>query len=159
MKILGRAPKRFLVALLNSRFHILASVRCIYLFHNPLSILLMYFKRQNPESLKVKLKNGIILHLSQDSSDIVTVYLIFCRRDYGLIMKGSTVVDIGANIGLYSVYAAMNGAAAVYAYEPCTESYGLLEKNISENGFNEIIKPVNAVVMGKSSVPVLFPRK
>jgi FkbM family methyltransferase len=53
----------------------------------------------------------------------------------------------------------MNGAKIVYAYEPCEESYQMFEKNIFENKFAEIIKPFNAVVMGRESKPVLFPRK
>jgi FkbM family methyltransferase len=159
MKFLGRSPKRFIFALFSLHYHLIAAIRCIFLFRHPLELLYLYFRRQNPASNKVELRNGHTLYLSGDSSDIVTVYLIFCRHDYGKIDRGSTIVDIGSNIGIYSIYAAMNGARMVYAYEPCEESYNSLQKNISENNFSEIIKPFNAVVMGLESKPVLFPRK
>lgn len=159
MKLLGRSPKRLVFGLLSLHYHIIASIRCIILFRNPFDLLYLYFRRQNPVGNKVELRNGTIIHLSGDSSDIVTVYLIFCRHDYGKVEIGSSIVDIGSNIGIYSIYAAMNGAKIVYAYEPCEESFQLLEKNILENSFVEIIKPFNAVVMGRESKPVLFPRK
>lgn len=159
MKLLGRSPKRLVFGLLSLHYHLIASIRCIILFRNPFDLLYLYFRRQNPTGNKVELRNGTIIHLSGDSSDIVTVYLIFCRHDYGKVEKGSSIVDIGSNIGIYSIYAAMNGSKIVYAYEPCEESYQMLEKNIFENKFAEIIKPFNAVVMGRESKPVLFPRK
>ena len=159
MKLLGRSPKRLVFGLLSLHYHLIASIRCIILFRNSFNLLYLYFRRQNPVGNKVELRNGTIIHLSGDTSDIVTVYLIFCRHDYGKVEKGRSIVDIGSNIGIYSIYAAMNGAQIVYAYEPCEESFQMLEKNIFENKFSEIIKPFNAVVMGHESKPVLFPRK
>lgn len=103
-------------------------------------------------------RNGIVLHLSEDHSDIVTVFLIFCRRDYGSIAAGTSVVDIGANIGVYSVYAALEGATSVHAYEPCEESFCLLQKNIICNGLEQIVIPHRGVVVGKPCSPIMFPR-
>lgn len=46
-----------------------------------------------------------------------------------LIGKGATVVDVGAHVGLYSVLAEQAGAV-VYAFEPATDNYDILRKNI-----------------------------
>ena len=51
------------------------------------------------------------------------------------------VVDIGANIGYYSIIAAkrVGEEGKVFAYEPENENLILLEKNIEINSFNNII--------------------
>ena len=145
MKLFGRSPERLVSALLKLHVHIIASIRCVFLFRQAFSLLLCYVKKQNPKHCQVRLRDGVVLHLSGDSSDIVTVYLIFCRRDYGVIKAGTAIIDIGANIGIFSIYAALNKASSVHAYEPSEESFALLQKNIACNGFEQIIFPHNAV--------------
>ncbi len=159
MKILGRSPKRFAAAVWQLPTYIVASVRCMVLFRRPVEVLWSYMRRQNPPSQKVEFRDGLVINLSMDNSDIVTVFLIFCRHDYGKITPGSVVVDIGANIGVFALYAAREGAKIVQAYEPAEESFDLLEGNIGKNGFGEIIFPHRAAVVGKSSPPVWFPRQ
>jgi FkbM family methyltransferase len=48
--------------------------------------------------------------------------------------SGAVLWDIGANVGLYSVYAAMNSAVQVLAFEPSAANYYLLNRNIQLNG-------------------------
>jgi FkbM family methyltransferase len=159
MKILGRSPKRIAAIVWQLPMHIIASLRCIMLFRRPLEVLWSYAVRQNPPSQKVEFRDGHVIQLSADDSDIVTVFLIFCRLDYGKIAPGSFVVDIGANIGVFALYAARAGARIVQAYEPAEESFNLLERNIENNGFEKIIFPHRAAIVGKSSSPVWFPRR
>jgi FkbM family methyltransferase len=45
--------------------------------------------------------------------------------------------DIGANVGLYSVYYAKSHSGTVYAFEPSVLNLGLLAKNISINDLSE----------------------
>jgi FkbM family methyltransferase len=52
--------------------------------------------------------------------------------------KESTLVDIGANIGLYSLYAAKKGHK-VYAFEPESLNFSCLNMNISDNNLNDQI--------------------
>ncbi|MBN1636139.1 MAG: FkbM family methyltransferase [Deltaproteobacteria bacterium] len=103
------------------------------------------------------MRDGLSIQLSTDHSDIVTIFLIFCRRDYGKITPGSVVVDIGANIGVFALYAAKGGAKIVHAYEPAEESFELLQRNIENNGYEDTIYPHQAAVVGKPSPPVWFP--
>lgn len=46
---------------------------------------------------------------------------------------GSTLVDIGANVGMYSVYSAVMRNIQVYAFEPESQNYALLNANIAVN--------------------------
>ncbi len=63
-----------------------------------------------------------------------------------------TFVDIGANIGLYSLMAAGNGVSRVYAIEPNPFSFSVLVRNIVANGFDSIIIPLCLAVNNRSSV-------
>jgi len=45
--------------------------------------------------------------------------------------------DVGANVGLYSIYAAKFHKCKVYAFEPESQNYALLIDNMSLNGVNE----------------------
>ena len=60
-----------------------------------------------------------------------------------LVKPGMTFVDVGANIGYFSLMAAkaMGGYGQVDAYEPEPDNYKLLERNIMDNGLEDIINP------------------
>jgi FkbM family methyltransferase len=47
---------------------------------------------------------------------------------------GDVLWDIGANVGVYSLYAAMRGMTQVLAFEPAAANYALLNRNIELNG-------------------------
>jgi FkbM family methyltransferase len=47
--------------------------------------------------------------------------------------RGEVVYDIGANVGMYTIYAAVMRDAEVYAFEPEALNYGELNKNIFLN--------------------------
>ena len=49
---------------------------------------------------------------------------------------GQTLYDIGANVGMYTVYAAVMRDATVYAFEPEALNYAELNKNIYLNGLH-----------------------
>ena len=47
--------------------------------------------------------------------------------------EGAVLVDVGANVGMYTMLAAVTRAAMVYAFEPESQNYALLNKNIVMN--------------------------
>jgi FkbM family methyltransferase len=59
------------------------------------------------------------------------------RPSYNMldIQEGDTVLDIGANIGAFSLYATQEGADKVYSYEPDEDNFQLLNVN-SPNSVN-----------------------
>lgn len=70
------------------------------------------------------------------------------------------VIDIGANIGVFALYAAHCGRAnKVFAYEPNSESFQFLLKNISVNHLENTIIPHRLAVTGASGGMVKFPKK
>jgi len=54
-----------------------------------------------------------------------------------LLRKGSNVVDVGANVGWYTMLSARK-AAHVWAFEPEPLNFHLLEKSKSKNGFTNV---------------------
>lgn len=57
----------------------------------------------------------------------------FCR----LLNPGSTVVDVGAHVGQYTLLAAKR-ASRVVAFEPRSETRARLERNVSASGFENV---------------------
>jgi FkbM family methyltransferase len=61
------------------------------------------------------------------------------RLFLGLVRPGSTVLDVGANTGLFSLLAARREAAAlVHALEPVSRVFRVLEGNIAANGLENV---------------------
>lgn len=58
--------------------------------------------------------------------------------------EGAVLWDIGANVGLYSIYAALHRKARVFAFEPSVFNLELLARNIHLNGLHEqiVILPI-----------------
>ncbi len=56
-----------------------------------------------------------------------------------LVKPGMVVVDIGAHIGIYTLYALrqLSGHGRVYSFEPTPRTFGLLHDNVQVNGFLE----------------------
>jgi FkbM family methyltransferase len=54
-----------------------------------------------------------------------------------IIEPDSVLCDIGANVGTYSLYAAIARKARVFAFEPASQNFALLNANIVANGLSE----------------------
>lgn len=68
-----------------------------------------------------------------------TVEEIFIDEVYkGLDVAGRQVVDAGASIGDTAIYFMLNGARAVYSFEPVKARYELALKNIKQNSIGGI---------------------
>lgn len=142
-----------------SRIHyfIYYFIKCFFIFKNPLKFIYCYIKRQQPPDNIIELRNGNKIFLSSHAHDIVTVFIIFAKNIYGSVAKDSIVLDIGANIGVFSLFAAISGAKKVFAYEPNPEAYRVLQKNITQNNFDNIIKCFNLAVSDKENIELKFP--
>jgi len=74
-----------------------------------------------------------------------------------LIKKGDVVLDIGANIGYYTLLFAqlVGNTGKVYAFEPDPRNYQLIEKNIEINNFTNVVL-VKKAVCAKSGNTTLY---
>ena len=67
------------------------------------------------------------------------------------LQPGDTFVDVGANIGIYSLHAArkLKGSGSVLSMEPSPDAIRLLKRNIALNGFEKIVTAVHAAASNK----------
>ena len=74
-------------------------------------------------------------------------------REYPVSWRAPrTVVDIGANVGFFSLYAAQRWKqAAIFAYEPAPENFAQLSKNVQANNLAQIHTSSRAVAASATS--------
>jgi len=139
--------------------YILYVLKCLVIFKNPLRFIYAYLTITPIAERVVKLRSGLKIHLSEHPHDIITVFVVFVRKDYGNIPPHGYVIDIGANIGVFSLYAAHCGKSVkVLAYEPNSESFRYLLNNIKANQLERIIVPHRLAVTGVPGGMVKFPK-
>jgi FkbM family methyltransferase len=68
---------------------------------------------------------------------------------------GAVMWDIGANIGLYSLYAARTRGCRVMAFEPAPANFALLAKNIQINGLEDMVSALPIALGNDARLDVL----
>jgi FkbM family methyltransferase len=74
-----------------------------------------------------------------------------------VLKKGMTFVDIGANVGYFTVLAArsVGSEGKVYAFEPEARNYALLCKNVEENGYTNV-QTIRKAVSDRTGIARLY---
>ena len=75
-----------------------------------------------------------------------------------LLQPGDVFVDVGANIGYFSVLAAtrVGGSGRVYAFEPDADNYCLLCASVHANGFDAIVQTEEAGLADYTGTATLY---
>jgi FkbM family methyltransferase len=136
--------------------HLWLACKAVFVFRRPLTFLARYFRRGWPIAEPVRLRSGVQIYLSTPD-DLKTLVEVLLRREYGPISSDAVVVDVGANIGVFSLFALAKGARLVHALEPCAESFEILSRNIRVNAAEGRIQPERLVVAATSGDMVKFP--
>ena len=127
-------------------------------FQSPTELWKGYLGRVAPSDNRLDLRDGTKIFLSSNPHDSVTVMVNFCRNEYGKIHRDWSVIDIGANIGVFMLVAARSGAGHVYCFEPNTEAFDVLGKNIMENALSDRVTATKAAVTGQADQSVYVPK-
>jgi FkbM family methyltransferase len=69
---------------------------------------------------------------------------------------GSTLLDIGANVGMYTVYAAVIRQAKVFAFEPESQNFALLNANIESNKLVDQVMAFPLALSDEASLSKLY---
>lgn len=113
-------------------------LRVLLTFRRPLRVLLDRLSLIKRPLVDHPLWNGLTFWCRPGSSDLMSVWDIFTSQKHSAYLKqfaihpGDIVIDIGANIGVFSVQAAHAGAA-VTAYEPIADTFRVLQTNAAAN--------------------------
>jgi len=70
--------------------------------------------------------------------------------------RGEVLVDVGANVGMYTIWAAITRAARVFAFEPESQNYALLYANIVRNGLTRQVTGYCAALSDEQSFSLLY---
>lgn len=107
------------------------------------------------EMFEYKTTNGTIFHLRKSAWDSGIImeswWLKSYTRHLRKIQNDAVIIDIGAHIGIFSLFATTKYAQShVYAFEPAPQNFALLNENIKINNLTKRITSFNiAVTDGK----------
>ncbi len=129
----GRSNARILRTLPKAHLYIWYFLLVLMRIRRPLTFLRCYLRRTTVPGSRVEFRDGTIVQLSGDKDDLATIFSIFIRAEYPLPPPGATVLDVGANIGVFALWIMKKGAGRVFCYEPCSESFAILKQNLALN--------------------------
>lgn len=90
---------------------------------------------------KIHLKGGGTLFVKTPSPEkglLCQIFGLNVYDPYGFIKKGDTVIDIGANVGVFSVFAREHGAKVI-SYEPSSANVARLLEHKAVNGGDQFM--------------------
>lgn len=135
-----RRPTSRLISLRAAK-HAIYIPRIISSVRNWLPFLINYIGLRDTAETYI-LRNGSEIR-TEEGADSTTIAVVFVKRDYGRVDNDAVVIDIGANIGVFAVYAATTAVnTTVYAYEPMPSAFNVLLDNIARNQLEDRIIPV-----------------
>lgn len=87
----------------------------------------------------------------RDLPDIATWWQIFCRNIYPVQSDDRVIIDAGANVGAFTLYALNRSRSAkVIAIEPFPETFSRLKAAVEQSPFRDRVELVNAAVSSHS---------
>ena len=97
------------------------------------------------QDVKIKIQPGVKLNLNFDSALSKLIYcynfeLLERKFVNHFLRPGDIFVDVGANVGLFTLIAAklVGKKGSVYAFEPCSLTYSRLKYNVNLNKFSNV---------------------
>jgi FkbM family methyltransferase len=97
----------------------------------------LWSRFSNKEGILV-LRNGLRFWIRPHATDRAAITEVVVLGCYSPVPEGSVVLDVGANVGAFSL-AASRRAAVVYALEPVGANYEMLRRNIELNKATNIV--------------------
>ena len=118
-----------------------------------------YFNLKNNECV-VEFKNGIKCIIRNKSDSLVFLENFFLdsydREEGFTIKENDTVVDIGAHIGYFTIYAAKKAnKGKILSFEPSRESFKVLKNNLKINNIQNV-NVENIGVRNESGTSTLY---
>lgn len=131
--------------------------RAIVLFRNWGSFVLLYSGiRKFPGKFVVQSRSGLSI-VCVEAVDVTTVWVVWCGRDYHLPVTARTVLDLGANIGAFSLFAAAYGKVeSVVSLEPMASTCERLRENVVDNRLEKLISVHELGVAGETGTRTIW---
>ncbi|MBU2576886.1 MAG: FkbM family methyltransferase [Nanoarchaeota archaeon] len=115
-----------------------------------------YFKFLKNKLIIHQLRNGAKYSVRTNSSDFGIINEIYIVKEYHRLLNyinpDSTIIDIGAQIGVFSVFAAkIANKGKVFSFEPFEKNNLLLQKNVKLNDLKNVVISKNAIARKSGS--------
>jgi len=97
-----------------------------------------------PCELRLRTGDVLVLH---ELTDVVIFWMVFLRQHYPVTASDETIVDIGANIGVFTLYAARTApSATIIAVEPFPDTCERLNETIRANHLENRVLVVRCAI-------------
>jgi FkbM family methyltransferase len=144
-------------------FSLLANVRrfpeiiaCIRETRQWWTVLLAYLGLRSikyPYGLRLRTGHSITL---REQTDLVVFWMVFARRHYPVRASDRVIVDVGANVGMFTLYAARQAPRAkIIAIEPFPDTRQALLGLIDRNDLRDRVTVLDSAVAGTSGAEVM----
>ncbi len=139
-----------------NRYNWLALFRAFWVLADPFQFFVGLVRRQAPATVHVRTPAGRITLALRNVESLKTLFSIFCRQDYYTSHeKAYLFLDIGANIGLASVYfLSRNSNNIVQSFEADATNLDYLRRNLA--AFPGRAAIIDRAVAVRSGVTVLY---
>ena len=125
-------------------------LQAIKKFRNWHVLIGVYFKTIKKDNVILETRDELKIKIRTNSTDIMQLGTVWLTKDYSIpgfeIKDNDVIVDIGAHIGLFSLFASQfckNGK--IFCFEPMKENHEMLLDNIDLNKIKNIV-PLNLAV-------------
>jgi FkbM family methyltransferase len=114
-----------------------------------------YFGMLNGRRFAYRLRQGAVFMVTGGTGALQIINEIWMLRQYfrkGFLLVGDNyeIIDIGANIGVFSIYAASSAKnVKVFSYEPVEKNFDNLTENVAINGYSGQIKAFREAVAAR----------
>jgi FkbM family methyltransferase len=100
--------------------------------------------------MDARLQNGLRVRL-MEREDVKILWHIFVRECYSVTGAESVILDLGANVGLFALYAAMRAPHAhIYCAEPVPATFRRLLDHLDWNGIRVRVTLLNCALGAKA---------
>jgi FkbM family methyltransferase len=99
--------------------------------------------RHGAAPTRLILRNGIGIEAPPQNTLLDIVHEVFVRQVYtpaGFeISSDHVILDVGANVGVFTLYAAMHSPRLIHAVEPHPENFACLQRNLRRNEVDGVL--------------------
>ncbi len=124
-------------------YYLLSIFELLFGFNNPTLLVGIFLNLARPGVKTVRLRDRGLQFRARGAMDVWSIKETFLDRfyeTYGFTIQPNwKIIDIGAGIGEYTLYAAvMQPSSRVFAFEPYPESFALMQENLRLNTITNV---------------------
>lgn len=118
------------------------------------------YERESP-AVRVAFGAHTLVYATPNSTCLTRVDTLASKEPHTLpwlesLPEGGVLLDVGANVGMYTIFAAVVRRALVYAFEPESQNFGILCRNIVLNGLADRVTAWCAALSDEQKFSKMF---